>query len=78
MPIIVYKTLNLTTVHAQIKRIACEACGGPFSYVVMEKLPFPFLGDPVVRARAAEVRERGGHEFADYVLPLMLDRKSVV
>lgn len=46
--------------------------GPNVSYVVMEKLPFPFLGDPVVRARAAEVRECGGHEFADYVLPLML------
>jgi ATP-dependent DNA helicase RecQ len=46
--------------------------GPNVSYVVMEKLPFPFLGDPVIRARAAEMRERGGHEFADYVLPLML------
>jgi len=46
--------------------------GPNVSYVVMEKLPFPFLGDPVVRARAAEVRDRDGHEFGDYVLPLML------
>jgi len=46
--------------------------GPNVSYVVMEKLPFPLLGDPVVRARAAEVRDRGGHEFADYILPLML------
>ena len=46
--------------------------GPNVSYVVMEKLPFPLLGDPVVRARAAEVRARNGHEFADYILPLML------
>lgn len=46
--------------------------GPNVSYVVMEKLPFPLLGDPVIRARAAEVRERDGHEFADYILPLML------
>jgi ATP-dependent DNA helicase RecQ len=46
--------------------------GPNVSYVVMEKLPFPLLGDPVIRARAAEVRAREGHEFADYILPLML------
>ena len=46
--------------------------GPNVSYVVMEKLPFPLLGDPVIRARAAEVRARDGHEFADYILPLML------
>jgi len=46
--------------------------GPNVSYVVMEKLPFPLLGDPVIRARAAEIRARDGHEFADYILPLML------
>ncbi len=46
--------------------------GPNVSYVVMEKLPFPLPGDPVLRARAAEIRARGGHEFADYILPLML------
>ena len=46
--------------------------GPNVSYVVMEKLPFPMLGEPVLRARAAEVRARDGHEFADYILPLML------
>ncbi len=46
--------------------------GPNLSYVVMEKLPFPIMGDPIVRARAAEVRSKGGHEFVDYILPLML------
>jgi len=46
--------------------------GPNVSYVVMEKLPFPLLGEPVLRARAAEVRARDGHEFGDYILPLML------
>jgi Rad3-related DNA helicase len=46
--------------------------GPNVSYVVMEKLPFPLMGDPMVRARAAEIRAREGHEFADYILPLML------
>ncbi len=46
--------------------------GPNLSYVLMEKLPFPLLMDPVVRARAAEVRDQGNHEFTDYLLPLML------
>lgn len=46
--------------------------GPNLCYVVMEKLPFPMLGEPVIRARAAEVRARAGHEFMDYILPLML------
>jgi len=46
--------------------------GPNLCYVIMEKLPFPMLGEPVVRARAAEVRARDGHEFVDYILPLML------
>jgi ATP-dependent DNA helicase RecQ len=46
--------------------------GPNLCYVVMEKLPFPMLGEPVIRARSAEVRARGQHEFVDYILPLML------
>lgn len=46
--------------------------GPNLSYVVMEKLPFPLLSEPVIRARAAEMRDRGRHEFMDYILPLML------
>lgn len=46
--------------------------GPNLCYVVMEKLPFPLLGEPMIRARSAEVRARGQHEFVDYILPLML------
>ena len=46
--------------------------GPNLCYVLMEKLPFPLLGEPVIRARAAEIRNRGGHEFTSYILPLML------
>lgn len=46
--------------------------GPNLCYVVMEKLPFPMLGEPVIRARAAEVRAQDRHEFVDYILPLML------
>ena len=46
--------------------------GPNLCYVVMEKLPFPMLGEPILRARAAELRAREKHEFMDYILPLML------
>ena len=46
--------------------------GPNLCYVIMEKLPFPMLGEPIIRARAAEIRGREGHEFMDYILPLML------
>jgi ATP-dependent DNA helicase RecQ len=46
--------------------------GPNLCYVVMEKLPFPMLGEPVIRARAAAARAAGQHEFMDYILPLML------
>jgi ATP-dependent DNA helicase RecQ len=46
--------------------------GSNLSYVVMEKLPFPLFLEPIIRARSAEVKERGRREFADYILPLML------
>lgn len=49
-----------------------DVAGPNLSYVVMEKLPFPMLGEPLIRARSAEVRARGQHEFVDYILPLML------
>ncbi|GAB4537279.1 MAG: hypothetical protein Kow0063_23790 [Anaerolineae bacterium] len=49
-----------------------DVAGPNLSYVVMEKLPFPMLGEPIIRARSAEVRARGQHEFVDYILPLML------
>ena len=44
--------------------------GPPLSYVVIEKLPFPALGDPIVKARSDEVHARGRHAFMDYILPL--------
>lgn len=46
--------------------------GPNLSYIAMEKLPFPLLGEPIIRARAAEVRARGQREFTDYILPQML------
>lgn len=46
--------------------------GPNLSYVVMEKLPFPMLGEPIIRARAAELRAKEISDFRHYLLPLML------
>ncbi|MFQ6041494.1 MAG: RecQ family ATP-dependent DNA helicase [Candidatus Poribacteria bacterium] len=49
-----------------------DVAGPNLSYLVMEKLPFPMLAEPIIRARSFEVRARKQHEFVDYILPLML------
>jgi ATP-dependent DNA helicase RecQ len=46
--------------------------GAALSLVVMEKLPYPFLGDPVHAARREAVARRSGREFQDYLFPLMV------
>src|SRR5262249_23460537 len=46
--------------------------GPALSFVAMEKLPFPLLIDPIHRARAEALSQRGQSEFDDYLLPLML------
>src|SRR5699024_4822719 len=37
--------------------------------VVMDKLPFPQLGDPLVAARLAQIDAAGGSSFQQYMLP---------
>ncbi len=46
--------------------------GAALSLVVMEKLPYPFLGDPVHAARREAIARRSGREFQDYLFPLMV------
>ena len=46
--------------------------GESLSFVLMEKLPFPLLTDPVHRARAERLIAEARSEFDDYMLPLML------
>ena len=46
--------------------------GETLSFVLMEKLPFPLLIEPVHRARAGYLTKQGKSEFDDYMLPLML------
>ena len=46
-----------------------DVMGDALSCLVIAKLPFDAVGDPVVAARAERVRENGGEPFHDYSLP---------
>ena len=46
--------------------------GNSLSYVFLEKLPYPSLGDPVEAARMGAVENAGGNSFSDYLLPKMV------
>lgn len=46
--------------------------GTSLCYLVLEKLPFPSVGEPLVQARREEVRRKGGDEYMDYLLPMTI------
>ncbi len=46
--------------------------GAALSIVVMEKLPYPALGDPIHEARREQIARQSGREFQDYLFPLMV------
>lgn len=46
--------------------------GESLSYVFLEKLPYPSIGDPVEAARMNAVEAAGGNPFYDYLLPKMV------
>ena len=46
--------------------------GPALSYVFLEKLPYPSLGDPVEAARMEAVERAGGNPFYGYLLPKMI------
>ncbi len=43
--------------------------GSSLSYVLIEKFPFPSLGDPLEAARMASIERAGGDSFYEYMLP---------
>lgn len=43
--------------------------GEALSLVVIDKLPFSQIGEPVIEARLSQIRERGGHPFSEHQLP---------
>ncbi len=46
--------------------------GESLSYVFLEKLPYPSIGDPVEAARMSAVEQAGHNPFYDYLLPKMI------
>lgn len=46
--------------------------GPSLSFLVLEKLPYPHMRDPVTEARLDLVRRKSGNEFDDYLLPQMI------
>ena len=46
-----------------------DVAGGALSCVVMARLPFAQVGDPMVEARAEKIDREGGSSFKDYILP---------
>jgi ATP-dependent DNA helicase DinG len=46
--------------------------GESLSYVFLEKLPYPSLGDPIEAARMTTVENAGGNPFYDYQSPKMV------
>ena len=46
--------------------------GESLSYVFLEKLPYPSIGDPVEAARMNAVEAAGGNPFHGYLLPKMI------
>lgn len=49
-----------------------DVSGPSLSYVFLEKLPYPSLGDPVEAARMNAIENAGGSAFFDYLLPKMI------
>ena len=43
--------------------------GNALQAVIIDKLPFPPPGDPLVEARCARIEEEGGSAFNDYSIP---------
>ena len=43
--------------------------GAALSCVVMARLPFPQMGEPIVEARCEKITEEGGSQFRDFMLP---------
>lgn len=51
-----------------------DVVGEALSCVVMARLPFSAVGDPVVEARSEQIDQNGGSSFREYALPLAVIR----
>ena len=46
-----------------------DVAGPALSLVILTRLPFAQVGDPVIEARSEEIKRNGGNAFYDYSLP---------
>jgi len=69
MPVIVLKKLTLTVTHFQGRRIVCDACGSPFTYLARGEVEGKDLGLPVLSS---------DERMAMRALPEALDRLVTV
>ena len=46
-----------------------DVVGDQLSCVIVDRLPFPSPGDPIVSARLADIEARGGSGFDEYMIP---------
>jgi ATP-dependent DNA helicase DinG len=46
-----------------------DVSGDALSCVVIARLPFPQMGEPVIEARSAKIEAEGGSSFRDYMVP---------
>jgi ATP-dependent DNA helicase DinG len=51
-----------------------DVCGDQLSCVIIDRLPFPSPGDPVVAARLAAIEEAGNSSFEEYMIPSAIVR----
>lgn len=49
-----------------------DVAGEALSLVIMDKLPFPVPSDPLIHGLCSRVRYRGGNEWDEVLLPIML------
>ena len=46
-----------------------DVAGEALSCVVLARLPFPQMGEPVTEARSEQIETEGGSSFRDYMIP---------
>jgi ATP-dependent DNA helicase DinG len=51
-----------------------DVCGDQLSCDIIDRLPFPSPGDPVVAARLAAIEEAGNSSFEEYMIPSAIVR----
>ena len=63
------ETSNVVLFGAQSFWEGVDVAGEALSCVVLARLPFAQVGDPIIEARAEKIEREGGSSFRDYSLP---------